>query len=94
MASSLAAVDLAVMVVAVELGMVRSLVGLVDGGLESRDDLAGRHHVVDQSLETVLENQVDLGSRCSVVETLAAGCLGSPSGWMGNQVDLANLADC
>lgn len=36
--SSLVVVDLAVVVVAVELGMAKSLVGLEDDGLENRDD--------------------------------------------------------
>lgn len=50
--------------------------------------------MVDQSLETVLESLADLESHCLVVETLAAGCQGSPNGWMESLVDSANLVDC
>ena len=90
--SSLVVVDLVVVVV--ELGMAKSLVGLVDDGLENRDDLVERHHVVGQSLVTVLGSLVDLESRWPVVGMLVVGYQGSPSGSMENLADSASLVDC
>lgn len=90
--SNLAVAGLVVAVVG--LGMVKSPVDQVGGGLENRGGLVGRHHVVDQILVTVLGSLVGLESRSPVVGRSAAGYQGSPNDSMGNLAGWADPVDC